>query len=51
MILITFSFKEPDLTESYHEHLRKQLGAEDVEEIQAEYQRETKQLRDEVSTV
>jgi len=38
------------LADSYHDQLAKQLSTEDMEEMQAEYQKETLELRKEVST-
>ena len=46
MILSTDS--EADLAQSYSDQLNRQQAAEDAEEIHAEYQRETRQLRNEV---
>ena len=39
-----------DLALSYHEQLTKQLSAEDVAEMQDEYQKEAAQLKNEVHT-
>ena len=40
-----------DLALSYHEQLTKQLSAEDVAEMQDEYQKEAAQLKNEVHTL